>query len=247
MILVRPLMVALGLLAIVWSAACLPIIWQSSVLERTADHILDGDTFQIAKLTQLLPNIESIEGLDYCQPAAIRSAAIVRLRLFDEVFSAGERRLLDEYMESLENSVRLALRCSPSDSFMWLTLYRVETMRLGFTSNCLNYLAMSYRLGPNEGWVALKRNGLAFSIYRQLPGALQEASVKEFVGLVKSGFERETADILEGPGWKTRDLLLSRLTDVSERNRQRFANVLYHDGVDVSVPGVPALEPRPWR
>jgi hypothetical protein len=246
-ILVRPLMVALGLLGVVWGGVSLPIVSQSSVLERTAEHILDGDPFQVTELIELLPTIESIERHDYCQPASIRSAAIVRLRLFDEAFSAGDRRLLDEYMNALENSVRLALRCSPSDAFLWLTLYRVETVRVGFTSNCLNYLAMSYRLGPNEGWVALKRNVLAFSIYQQLPVDLQEASVNEFVGLVRSGFERETANILEGPGWKARDLLLPRLTVVSERNRQRFANVLYRDGFDVTIPGIPPYEPRPWR
>jgi hypothetical protein len=246
-ILVRTLTVALGLFGIGWGGACLPIIWQSWAIERTADHIIDGDPFQVTKLTEILPTIKLIEGHDYCQPAAIRSAAIVRLRLFDEAFSAGERLLLDEYMNALENSIRLARRCSPSDSFLWLPLYRVESVRTGFTSNCLNYLSMSYRLGPNEGWIALKRSGLAFSIYSQLPVDLREATISEFVGLVKSGFERETADILEGPGWKMRDLLIARLADVREGNRQRFANVLYADGLDLSVPGIPVRERRPWR
>jgi hypothetical protein len=106
---------------------------------------------------------------------------------------------------------------------------------------------MSYRLGPNEGWVALKRNGNAFSIYDLLPLDLREATLTEFVGLVKAGFERETVDILEGPAWNVRELLLARLTDVSERHRQRFANVLYRDRIDLSVPGITAPEPRPWR
>jgi hypothetical protein len=246
-ILVRPLTMAVGLLGIGWCAVCLPLSWQSSALERTAGHIIDGDPFQVATLTELLPTIESIEGHDYCQPAAVRGAAIVRLRLFEEAFSAGERQLLDEYMNSLDNSVRLGLRCSPSDAFLWLALYRVESVRNGFTGHYLNYLRMSYRLGPNEGWVALKRNAYAFSIYQQLSPDLRDATINEFVGLVRSGFDRETADILEGPGWKARELLLARLSDVNTRNRQRFANMLYRDGFDVAIPGIPAYEPRPWR
>jgi hypothetical protein len=167
-LLVRPLTVAVGLLGIGWGGVCFPVFWQSAALETMASRIL-GDSYQAATLKELLPTIESIEGSKYCLPTAIRIAAIVRLRLFDEAVDAGERQLLDDYMSSSESSIRLALRCVPSDSFLWLALYRVVSLRNGFASNYLNYLWMSYRLGPNEGWVALKRNGNAFSVYDLLP------------------------------------------------------------------------------
>jgi hypothetical protein len=171
------LTVAVGLLGIGWGGVCLPAFWQSAALETMASRILDGDSYQVATLRELLPTVESIERNTYCDSTAIRSAAIVRLRLFDEAVDAGERQLLDDYMRSAESSIRLALRCVPSDSFLWLALYRVVSLRNGFASNYLNYFWMSYRLGPNEGWVALKRNGNAFSIYDLLPLDLREATL----------------------------------------------------------------------
>jgi len=56
---------------------------------------------------------------------------------------------------------------------------------------------------------------------------IAENAVKEFVRLVGSRFFAEAADILAGPGWPIRDILLSGLGGVDQVDRQIFAEIVY--------------------
>ena len=108
----------------------------------------------------------------------------------------------------------------------------------------LKYLRLSYRLGPHEGWIVLKRNPLAFAAFQQLPPDLREAAINEFAAMVRdSQFSDQAAEILIGPAWPERELILSRLTRLSDSDRRRFADELYRRGYDLNLPGV-GLAPR---
>jgi hypothetical protein len=153
---------------------------------------------------------------------------------------------IDMQLNALRDSIRRSLACSPADPFLWVVLYWVEINRNGFQPDYLKYLRLSYQLGPNEGWIALKRNGYALAIFQQLPPDLAEMAIAEFATLVDTGFYAETAAILTGPGWPEREMLLSHLKDVSERYKEAFAKAVYKLGYDVNVPGVVLRDPRPW-
>jgi hypothetical protein len=77
--------------------------------------------------------------------------------------------------------------------------------RNGFRPDDVKYLRMSYRLDPNEGWIALKRNRLAFEKFDQLSTDLAESAIGEYVALVKSGLYEQAAEILSGPAWQARN------------------------------------------
>jgi hypothetical protein len=106
---------------------------------------------------------------------------------------------------------------------------------------------MSYALGPEEGWIAEKRNRLALALFEELPPELKAAAVREFSGLVNTGRYGEAADILTGSAWRIRQLLLSSLNSVQERHRQALASILYRRGYDLTVPGIRQPDPRPWH
>ena len=97
---------------------------------------------------------------------------------------------------------------------------------------------MSYQLGTNEGWIALKRNPFVVAAFEVLPSDLADSVISEFTKLVDNGFSNEAVDILVGPGWKVKDRLLARLNEVTEFHRQSFARLLYVRGYDVTVPGI---------
>jgi hypothetical protein len=140
------------------------------------------------------------------------------------------------------------LTSAPADPFLWLTLFWLSNTRNGFAPEHLRYLEMSYLLGPNEGWIALKRNRFTLSVASVVPGDLVEKSVSEFVSLVRSGFYEQASQALIGPGWSLRDTLLGRLRDVNEAARRDFARNLRDMGIDdVVVPEVEARGKRPWR
>jgi hypothetical protein len=159
--------------------------------------------------------------------------------------SANDRNHIDEQLKSLGNVIRSSLSCSPADPFLWLAFYWVESTKNGFRSDYVKHLKVSYETGPSEGWIALKRNPITFTLSEALPDNLAKYAINEFVGLVQMGFYEQAAEILTGPAWRLRQQLLSRLQNIEERHRRAFADILYKKGYDVAVPGIERQGSRP--
>ena len=237
-----------GSVAIAWGVLTFPIFEQQSVLELTGMHIIDGEPFNADELNRLLPILTATEeDTKSCPVNVLHFAAIIRLRLVEVDIAAAARDRIDDSLQTLRHSIYRSLGCSPADPFLWTVLFWLENTMNGYSPEHLSYLSLSYKLGPNEGWIALTRNRLALSIFDQLPANLREMAIGEFSHLLESGFYAETANLFTGPGWPIRNMLLARLNGVSEVSRQRFARTLYDEGYDIDVPGVGRVDPRPWR
>jgi len=245
--LARLLAVALALAAITWGSATFPIFWSQLSIERAADAIAGRNTFKPHSLDPFLPVIDRIERSSYCRPEAVRSAAIIRLRLSEEAVTNAERDAIDMRLAALQDTILKSLTCAPSDPFLWMILTWLDQTREGFQSRQLTYLRLSYRLGPYEGWIADGRNRLALSMFWRLPPDLTEAVLREFAAMVNSRFYEEAIAILTGPGWPLHDQLLAALKDSGSRQREEFAKKLYSAGYDVAVPGTALPQNRrPW-
>jgi hypothetical protein len=142
-----------------------------------------------------------------------------------------------------EKAVQAALAETPTSSYMWLAEYWLKHRRGEPAGRDLQLLDMSYRTGPNEGWIAQRRNPIALSGFASLPKDLAERSLAEFTGLVRSGLYADAANILAGPGWPVREMLLRGLTQLDEGDRRRFARALEAKDLE-EVVVVPGLEGR---
>jgi hypothetical protein len=240
----RTLIIILGCAAVAWAIKALPVFTRQAPIERVATHVISGDLFKPEVLAAFLPQVEAAQLGEVCRPAVFRSSAIIRTRIAEQAIDDDQD--IDAQLSALTESIRLALTCSPADSFLWFVLYWVESARNGVLPRYFDYLRLSYQLGPNEGWIALKRDGYAFSIFQRLPPALKQSTITEFARLLDSGFVAQTVAIFTGPGWPERDVILPRLKDVGERPRQAFATAVYKLGYDVNVPGTARRDPRPW-
>jgi hypothetical protein len=242
---VRISLVTLGFLAVGWGAQAIAVFSRQATIERVAAHVVNGDPFKSEVLATLMPQVEAAEHAERCSPAGLHSAAIIRTRIAEQALVNGAD--VDASLLSLSDSIHRSLACSPADPFLWFVLYWVETNRSGFQADYLRYLRLSYQLGPNESWIALKRNRYALAVFQRLPPDLARKAITEFAGLLDTGFfYEETVAIFTGPGWPERGLLLAGLKDVAERHRQAFAKALYKLGYDVDVPGIARRDPRPW-
>jgi hypothetical protein len=90
---------------------CLPHFLVQSSVERTARLIIYGHPFKIEALGKLIPTVEAIEQAKYCRPAALRSAAIIRLRMAGTSFPRENKTVSPCAMQS------------PADPFLWLVLF----------------------------------------------------------------------------------------------------------------------------
>jgi hypothetical protein len=244
---VRLFTALLGCAAIVSGVYMFPVFWNQSPLEYTAMHLIEGVPFATNELIRSMPAVEATEQARLCRPQALHSAAIIRLQLAKDVIAGSERDHIDGSLSALRDSIHHSLGCSPADPFLWSVLFWVENTMNGFSQDHLEFLRLSYQLGPNEGWIAVKRNELALAVFGQLPVDLRQMAINEFANLLESGFLAEPVANFTGPGWPIRDALLLRLKSVSGVRREAFARELYRKGYNVSVPGVEEIGRRPWQ
>lgn len=235
-IFVRSFIVVTGCIAIWWGISVFHIFFQESSIQRIADRIVAGDPFKADIIYKQLPIIRAADISTYCRPPILHAAAIMRLRMVEDTAFASDTTPYYERLKSLGNVVRSSLSCSPADPFLWIVLFWVEQGRSGVRVENLKYLRMSYLVGPNEGWIGLKRNRLAFAEYNYLSNDLADSAVNEFVGLVKSGFYEQTAEIFVNLSWQVRAQISSRLKEIDARHRRAFQ--YFVDKKHDDVPGV---------
>lgn len=244
----RVILTLLALVAVSWGALAFTISRQAGTLERVGKRIILGEPFKGEALEALQPTIAALEASEFCHPTALRAIAFIRLRQLEMAMAGTMRTAIDDNRILLREAMLRSLSCAPADPYLWLVLYWTDMTKDGFADSQLEYLRMSYRTGPREAWVALKRNRLALSAFPKLPADIVDMAADEFVSLVKTRrVYQESAETLRGPGWPIRDAIIPRLADLPKDIRQDFSNALYRAGVNVEIPGIVPRDPRPWR
>jgi hypothetical protein len=242
----RVVLMATGMFSVWWGVSTFPIFWHDARLEHTAHSLINGELFKPEVLQNVLADAELEK--TWTRPEALNSAAIVRFGLAEQTTRAAESDTAPSLLvDQLEASVRRSLSASPADSFLWLALFLSSRMKADRGKDNFATLRMSYRVGPHEGWVAGRRNAIAFAHFPELPQDLADAAVSEFRDLVVSGYFNTAAKILVGPGWPIHEMLLRRLEDAPIEARRQLSFVANARGYDIAVPGVERPEPRPWR
>jgi hypothetical protein len=219
-----------GLIGIAWGVSEFSALRQESTINKIADRILVGEVYKYEILLKQSSLVEPTQRPELCRPLTVRSAAVIRLRLA-EISDNAALGPAPVRTNLAVDAIRQSLACSPADPFFWLALYALEP------SAPLNYLTASYRLGPNEGWIALKRNPVAFANFDELPDDLRRIVVQEFVRIVEMDTIGDAVKILVGPAWDQRELILSQMDRVPLRQRQQLQAALTRAGYDVLVPG----------
>jgi hypothetical protein len=218
-----------GLIGLVWGFSEFSASRQESTIKKIADRILVGQVYKYDILLKQSSLVDPTHRPELCRPLTVRSAAVIRLRLA-EISDNSALGPAPVRANLAVDAIRESLACSPADPFFWLALYALEP------SAPLNYLTASYRLGPSEGWIALKRNPVAFANFDELPD-LRRIVVQEFVRIVEMDTIDDAVKIFVGPAWDQRELILSQMVRVPLPQRQRFQAALTSAGYDVLVPG----------
>jgi hypothetical protein len=234
----RTFVASLGICSIAWSLSSLQFSRAEALLSSSATAILAGESYNAGQLTRLKQDIEAIPA-DRIRPSSLRDVAVVRLRQLDEGKASN-----GSYLALA--AVTMALTADPSDSFLWLAEFWLYRQRADPAERDLDLLRRSYLSGPNEGWIAIKRNSLALGIFPSLSNDLVEQALSEFAGIVRSGLYPEAANILAGPGWPIREHLLSRVAQLDDTTRRGFASVLAYKNIDVDIPGMDNGSSRPF-
>ena len=148
-------------------------------LSDAALQVVDQQPFKAGVLEELGPKLEAVEAESTCTPAALHDVAVIRLRLAETAIVAGKRVEIDPALRRLDAVVRKSLQCSPMDPFVWLALYWVDMQINGVRRDSVAPLEMSYRLGPNEGWIAIGRSRYGLAAYDYVSSTTKDAILEE--------------------------------------------------------------------
>jgi hypothetical protein len=232
----RVAMVSLGLAAIGWGGFIAPMAWPQAPMASMATKIIGGEQFGPGILEDFVAGASPAVWPGVCQSATLRTMAVIRLRFAEQAIADGDGNRIRQTQSALEAALHRSLSCTPTDPLLWFALFWLQNNVRGLQDDNLRSLRMSYRLGPNEGWLSLRRNRFAVAIYPALPDDLKRQVTDEFVQLVKSDFITDAADILVGPGTPVRDLLLSRLRGMDSQKLRLLSRLMAAKGVDDVFP-----------
>ena len=146
-----------GLMAMAWAFAVFPVFWSENVVVDVGRAVIGGEAFKPDVLAAVAALTETNSG-SVVRPSVLGKAAAIRVRQAEDAIRAGDPKLISQRLESLTRMVQETLRNAPSDSFLWLVWFWLDTTRNGLRSDSLPFLRMSYDLGPYEGWIAAKRD-----------------------------------------------------------------------------------------
>lgn len=245
----RIIAIVVAAAAAIWGVVTYPAFWADTKIAGVAAQIAAGEPFKRENLTELRPDIDALESASLRTPESVHNVALIELRLAEMDYGAGEKIGTDPQFVRARHAIEEALRAVPSDSFMWFSLFWVAKTRDGFSAALIPYLRMSYRYGPEEGWIILRRNRVVVPLLSVLPPDIVAHVVKEFRQIVEMPmYVNDAVDILTNVGWDNRATLIAGLRDVPEDAKRQFARAIYKLGYDVAIPGVEERKGvGPWR
>lgn len=234
-----------GVAAVLWVVVALPSFRLSVPVADVTARILADQRFKSDVLSDLLRGMTGAPLPVILQSAFTRAQALVLLVSAENSKQRASNEEVDRQNELVENTIKLSLSLSPSDSFLWLMLYSAETTRNGYDQSSLRHLNYSYDRGPYEGWIALRRSPVALSVFGSVTETVRKQVVSEFAKITDADLIDNAALILTGIGWTHREQLLAGLEQADVLSREMLNRRLAREGVKVRIPGV-RVEDRPW-
>ena len=238
----------LGAGAVAWGGWMLPLFWQEASTRSIAAKVLQGDSIKLQPLVEQVQQAERGTHYRFCNPVALHSVFVLRLAIMNKAIEAADQPVIQSSYNPLYDSGRAALACTPTDSFVWLTLFWLDAGRHGLNGDNANYLRLSYGFGRNEGWIALWRIRLALLMFERLPPDLASDALDDFTDIVSTGqYYGQTVEMFLNASPVVQNRIVERLQTASLTVREAFARIVHYRGMDVAIPGVGQPEARPWR
>lgn len=241
LLLLVPVVAGLG-----WAVLAAPLAMGGTGVSRLTNRVASGDQYDVSVLRRVAEATGRSTGV-FCSDRLRRDALLIRSRLAEISLAAGEIAQIDQRYDDVRSAATALLACSPGHALGWLAFFwtDLQTGRAG-TAETQEMLRRSYRFGPHEFWVQVRRNPLALATYDTLPDDLKAAALDEFVDILQAGGFVQAASILVGPGSHLAPTLRDRIAPLSEYTRRMLALQLRTMREDFAVPGIEPRDPR-WR
>jgi hypothetical protein len=216
-----------------WSVSALGCLREISALRQITQRMLLAENISFDRLAPVLIYLDEAGEARSCDRGAEEAAVI---RLYAAAAAQGRPDWL-LYADKASQQIRAALQCSPHNAFQWYALFWIEMNRGVSVKQYLPYLELSYRLAPNESWLAYFRSGNVLPLFEELESTTQELVRQEYRLLLRDNPDVAVM-ILGEADEKSRSVILPLLSSIDQDKKADFAKKLDKQGVRVDVPGI---------
>jgi len=217
----QALSIAISCAAFAWCVYLLPKSEDIDKFLYLKDQLLRSDVYEPAQAKLTYDELESV-GLGNCEADAQTALLLLQLHLAENSLRTGAAAQFDEQLNDLTVHVSRALSCAPRLSYLWLLYFWSQTLSGLLDKRSIEILAMSYETGPNEGWIAIRRNASAMAVVPLAPDQLAKRIIKEFGLLVRDGFLREAAASYSVAAFPVRSALQTELFRLNNFRQTEF-------------------------
>jgi hypothetical protein len=217
----QALSIVISCAAFAWCVYLLPKSEDIDKFLYLKDQLLRSDIYEPTQTKRTYIELESVD-LGNCEAEAQTSLLLLQLHLVENSLRTGAAAQFDEQLYDLTAHVSRALSCTPRLSYLWLLCFWSRTLSGLLDQRSIEILAMSYETGPNEGWIAIRRNALAMAIVPLAPDQLAQRIIKEFGLLVRDGFLPEAAASYSVAALPVRSALQNELFRLSNSRQTEF-------------------------
>jgi hypothetical protein len=124
------------------------------------------------------------------------------------------------------DAIKRHLRCSPMQSNAWFLLAVFETRTAANDDFVSEHLALSYRLGPREAWIAARRVLFLCGLPGGIPERFQSDALSDFLGLMEAGRITAAIEAYRACDSKDRTALDATIASSSPQARAAFAKAI---------------------
>ena len=220
---------------------------RGTTIETVASRVIMMEAYRLELMKSVLAFNEIVVPPGLCRPSNARAAAIVQIKVVEETMVSEGGEAIDREQQVLSDRLASAFACAPSDPYLMLAMFWQRNQTIGFDATSLAFLNWSYKLGPNEGWVAFRRNRFAVVLLPDLPPDMAEKITVEFARLVESWLTFEAIDIYRAADAETRKKLFARLSGIDDAPRRTFMAYLRNADLEPPETRPPESELRPWQ
>jgi hypothetical protein len=217
----QALLLAFSCVAFAWSIHVLPRSEHIDQLAYLKDQLLRSEIYEPESTKRLYEELQNAY-LGECEPDSQMSLILMSLRVAENALRTGAATDFDLKLDDLTTSIRVALGCAPRSSYLWLLSFWTETLSGRLGPKSLEMLAMSYETGPNEGWIAIRRNSTAIPVVPIASDPLRQRIIREFGLLVRDGFLREAAASYSVATPEVRSALQTELLRSGDSRQREF-------------------------
>ena len=188
-----------------------------------------GEEISGTKIAMAAEKLENASSFANGNRTIFNALATADLAIYESFKSEGKGDEAYAALSRAQANLRKALKRAPGEANLWYLLAEARARSRGVDKKTVEYLRLSYLIGPREGWVAHRRLKFSLLLWPLLPKDTRAMVYREIRSLwSKHVYRRELARIYLQASESGQKAMLAGIEKMGENEKVRFLKLVNH-------------------